>query len=103
MPQLSSKIVMAPAARLRQEGRIGLGARLASQITQCCDGEVERTRTGQMPKADKLAVEHPRHAGVIMNGNRVGHTGKLPVATTPIDPRCILEAAAARPSIEVRA
>lgn len=103
MPQLSGKIVMAPAARLRQEGRISLGARLGSQTTQCCDAKAERTRTGQMPKVDNLASEHPRHAGVIMSGNRVGHTGKLPVATTLIDPRCSLEAAAARPNIEVRA
>lgn len=103
MPQLSGKIVMAPAARLRQEGHIGLGGELASQITQCCDVKAERTRTGQIPKIDKLALEHPRHAGVIMNRNRVGHTGKMPVATPLIYPRCSLEAAAARSIVEVRA
>lgn len=89
MPQRSGKIVMAPAARLPQEGCSGLDAKFAPQITQCRDVKVERTRTGQMPKIDKWALDRPRHAGVIMNGNRVGHTRKMP--------------ATARSNVEVRA
>jgi hypothetical protein len=50
-----------------------------------------------------MALKQPPRAGVIMNVNRVSHTGTM-VIGTPLNPSIYsLEAAAIRPVIEVRA
>ncbi|OYW55834.1 MAG: hypothetical protein B7Y80_04320 [Hyphomicrobium sp. 32-62-53] len=51
----------------------------------------------------KLALKQPPRAGVIMNVNRVSHTGTMVIGTPLIPSMQSLEAASVRPVIEVRA
>ncbi len=75
MPQVAGEIVMARAARLRQEGRARLAAYLASEVGRERDVLMERGGTGRTPQFAEVAVASPPQAGVMTRVRIVGHDG----------------------------
>ncbi len=76
MPQLPAKIVVARAARLRQEGQEALTAFLASEVGQQRTVLAERGGTGRTPHFAEVAIERPPQAGAFVSVDIVGHDGR---------------------------
>lgn len=76
MPQVQSKIVVARAARLRQEGQAALNAYFASEKGQIRSVLTERGGTGRTAQFAEVSFAEPPPAGVILNVRIVGHDSK---------------------------
>ena len=95
MPQVPGEIVMARAARLRQEGRERLEAFLSAEVGTVRPVLMERGGIGRTAQFAEVAVRPAPEAGVIGNVRITGHDGARlvgePVAaasTSKLPPSC---------------
>ena len=75
MPQVPGEIVVARAARLRQEGRVRLEAFLRTEVGSVRTVLMERGGTGRTPQFAEVAVNAAPDAGAIMDVRIIGQDG----------------------------
>ena len=75
MPQLPREIVMARAARLREEAGERLNAFLLSEVGQVRDVLVERGGTGRTRRYAEVVLQGQPEAGSILDVKIIGHDG----------------------------
>jgi threonylcarbamoyladenosine tRNA methylthiotransferase MtaB len=75
MPQLPCEIVMARAARLREEARDRLNVFLSSEVGQVRDVLVERGGTGRTQRYAEVVLQGQPTAGSILDVKIIGHDG----------------------------
>ncbi|MGE5267780.1 MAG: tRNA (N(6)-L-threonylcarbamoyladenosine(37)-C(2))-methylthiotransferase MtaB [Deltaproteobacteria bacterium] len=75
MPQLPREIVMARAARLREEARNRLNVFLSSEVGQVRDVLVERGGTGRTRRYAEVVLQGQPEAGSILDVKIIGHDG----------------------------
>jgi len=75
MPQVPGQIVMARAARLRQEGRERLAAFLDAEVGSVRQVLMERGGVGRTPQFAEVAVRPAPEPGVIIDARIIGHDG----------------------------
>jgi threonylcarbamoyladenosine tRNA methylthiotransferase MtaB len=75
MPQLPREIVMARAARLREEAGARLNAFLSSEVGQVREVLVERGGTGRTRRYAEVVLQGQPEAGTILDVKIIGHDG----------------------------
>lgn len=80
MPQLDAKIVVARAARLRQEGSDRLAAYLTSEVGMQREVLAERGGRGRTPHFADVVIEGAPAAGTLLVVKIVGHDGMRLIA-----------------------
>jgi threonylcarbamoyladenosine tRNA methylthiotransferase MtaB len=73
MPQLSGQIVVARAARLREEARKRLEAFLASEVGRVREVLVERGGTGRTPQFAEVVLQGEPLAGTMLDVKITGY------------------------------